>query len=229
MFGKKICPQCRTSVKDKYDFCPYCGNRLEDKKEDFGMLGKDDFFNENNLNEFKFPAGFNMILNSVMKNFEKQFREIEKNQNSGFRTPDDLLRKPGEKKHLNINISIGKPIPMKINSPGIPNAHLQSHKESKKKSFDDLSPEKLKKFSKLPKEEPKTNIRRLSNKVFYEIDLPGVKSAKDISLLNLEKGVELKAVSDKKAYMKSIPISLPILKYKLSKGKLVLEMDAHDN
>ncbi len=48
-------------------------------------------------------------------------------------------------------------------------------------------------------------------------------------VLNLEKGIELKAVSDKKAYLKSIPISLPILKYKLSKGKLVLEMDAHEN
>ena len=222
MFRKKICRQCGTSIKDKYDFCPYCGNRLDRKKEDFGMLGKDDFFNDNNINEFKFPAGFNLILNSVMKNFEKQFREIEKKQ-----MPKES-EKPGERKHLNINISIGKPIPMKINSPGMPNAHLQSYKESRRKSFDDLSPEKLKRFSRLPKEEPKTNIRRLSNKVFYEIDLPGVKSAKDISLLNLEKGVELKAVSDKKAYMKSIPISLPILKYKLSKGKLVLEMDAQE-
>jgi hypothetical protein len=219
MFGKKICRQCGTSIKDKYDFCPYCGNRLEDKKEDFGMLGKDDFFNGNNFNEFKLPAGFNLILNSVMKNFEKQFKEIEKNQNQGFRTSDDMLRKPEEKKHLNINISIGKPIPMKINSSGTAGMPLQSPKETRKRSFDDLSPEKLKRFSRLPKEEPKTNIRRLSNKVFYEIDLPGVKSAKDISLLNLEKGVDLK----------SIPISLPILKYKLSKGKLVLEMDAHEN
>lgn len=223
MFGKKICQQCGTSIKDKYDFCPYCGNRLEGKKEDFGMLGKDDLLDNNNFNQFKFPAGFNLILNSIMKNFEKQFKEIEKKQ-----MPTDS-EKPGEKKHLNINISIGKPIPMKINSSGISNTPMQSHKETRKNSFDDLSPEKLKRFSRLPKEEPKTNIRRLSNKVFYEVDLPGVKSAKDISLLNLEKGVELKAVSDKKAYLKSIPISLPIIKFKLSKGKLVLEMDAHEN
>jgi HSP20 family molecular chaperone IbpA len=102
-------------------------------------------------------------------------------------------------------------------------------KEVKSKSFDNLSSEKLKKFSKLPKEEPKTNIRRLSNKVIYEVDLPGVKSAKDISILNLEKGIELKAVSEKKAYLKSIPITLPILAYKLSKGKLFLELDAHED
>ena len=217
MFGKKICRQCGTGVKGKYDFCPYCGNRLEDKKGDFGMLGKNDLLG-NNPEEFRLPPGFNMIFNSLMKNFEKQFKDI------GGKT-----EKPEEKKnHISISISaFGNKAPLvKVSSPMGQNLEK---KKIRTASFDDLSPEQLKKFSKLPKEEPKTNIRRLSNKVFYEVNLPGVKSAKDISILNLEKGIELKAVSAKKAYMKSIPINLPILKYKLSKGKLVLEMDAHEN
>ncbi len=217
MFKKKICGRCGTSVKDRYDFCPYCGSPLENKKENFGMLGKNDLVG-NSPGEFKLPVGFNMIFNSLMKNFEKQFREIEKK-----------AEKPEEKKnHISISISaFGNKAPLvKVSSP-LPQS--TEKREVRKKSFDDLSPNNLKKFSRLPKEEPKTNIRRLSNKVFYEVALPGVKSAKDISILNLEKGIELKAVSDKKAYMKSIPINLPILKYKLSKGKLVLEMDAHEN
>lgn len=225
MFGKKICRQCGMSTKNKYDFCPHCGNRLENKNEDFGMLGKDDFFNDNNINQVRMPT-MSEIFN-LIKDLSKQSKKIQGQQKDFL--PPNLTENPGEKKHFSINISIGKPIPMNPGSVGTPVQHAQVPKEKKKKSFEDLSPEKLKKFSKLPKEEPKTNIRRLSNKVFYEVDLPGVKSAKDISLLNLEKGVELKAISDKKAYMKSIPINLPILKYRLSKGKLVLEMDAHEN
>ncbi len=216
MFGKKICRRCGSSIKGKYDFCPYCGNQLEKKKENFGMLGKDDFFNES-PEEPRLPAGFNLLFNSLMKNFEKQFREAERK-----------TEKPEEKKgHISISISaFGNKAPLiKVSSPVRQDVEK---KRIKRKSFDDLPPEKLKKFSQLPREEPKTSIRRLSNKVLYEVALPGVKSAKDISILNLEKGIELKAVSDKKAYLKSIPINLPIIKYKLSKGKLVLEMDAHE-
>jgi zinc-ribbon domain len=212
MFKKKVCPRCGRSLKDKYDFCPHCGTALEKKTENLGMLGKDDFFN-NNFNEFKLPMGFNMIFNSLMKSFEKQINGIEKKPN-----------KPDVKKG-NIIINIAG-LPMTNTMP----AEITSvRKETKNISLDNFSSEKLKKFSTLPKEEPTTNIRRLSNKVIYEINLPGVKSAKDISILNLEKGIELKAVSEKKAYLKSIPITLPILAYKLSKGKLVLELDAHDD
>lgn len=239
MFRKKICRKCGTSTKEKYDFCPYCGNQLDRKNKDFGMLGKDDFFNENN-NEFKLPAGFNLLFNSLAKNLEKQFRETGK-QNQGsapLSTYSNSQRRaakpefsdksrPENKGHITISITTsGNKIPgMNLNSPMI-----KSPKRAvKTASFEDLSAEQLKRFSKLPKEEPKTNIRRLSNKVFYEIDMPGVRSSKDISILNLEKGVELKAISDKKAYLKSIPITLPIINYRLSKGKLTLEMDAQGN
>ena len=226
MFKKKICGRCRTSVRDKYDFCPYCGNHLDKKTEDFGMLGKNDFLNENNSGEFKLPPGFNLLFNSLAKNLEKQFKDIKRT------TKPEVSDKnrPENKGHITISITTsGNKIPgMNLNSldrTEVP--HPRTHKKTA--SFDDLSEEQLRRFSKLPKEEPKTNIRRLSNKVFYEVDIPGVKSTRDISILNLEKGVELKAISDKKAYLKSIPINLPIINYKLSKGKLTLEMDAQGN
>jgi hypothetical protein len=214
MFKKKACPRCGKSLKDKYDFCPHCGTALEKKAEDFGMLGKDDFFS-NNFNEMRLPFGFNLsnIVSTLMNSVEKQLKETEKKSN----------KVEGPKRNIIINIA---GMPMTNQMP----AQIEPvKKETKNISLDNFSSEKLKKFSALPKEEPKTNIRRLSNKVIYEINLPGVKSAKDISILNLEKGIELKAVSEKKAYLKSIPITLPILAYKLSKGKLVLELDAHDD
>ena len=191
MFKKKVCPRCGKGLKDKYDFCPHCGTALEKKTENFGMLGKDDFFN-NNFNEFRLPLGFNTIFNSLMKSFEKQINDAEKKSN-----------KPDIKKgNIIINIA-GLP----MTNTMMPAEIAPIKKEIKNVSLDNFSSEKLKKFSALPKEEPTTNIRRLSNKVIYEINLPGVKSAKDISILNLEKGIELKAVSEKKAYLKSIHLA----------------------
>jgi len=38
----------------------------------------------------------------------------------------------------------------------------------------------------LPRHEPATNIRRLSNKVVYEIEMPEIKSIEDISIIKLE-------------------------------------------
>ena len=222
MFGKKICRKCNMKIKSQYDFCPYCGGALERRDEDFGMLGKTDSINESNVN-MGLPGGFNIIFNSLMKNLEKQFKETQKNQSANIA---DKPANPAEKKgNISISISIGNKIPnMRINSsaPKAPKIRM-------KKSFEDMSDENLKRFSKLPKEEPKTSIRRLSNKVLYEIDIPGVKSSKDISILNLEKGIEFKAISDKKAYVKSIPINLPITRYKLSKGRLTLEMDTQSD
>jgi zinc-ribbon domain len=216
MFKKKVCPRCGKGLKDKYDFCPHCGTALEKKTEDFGMLGKDDFFS-NNFNEMRLPFGLNFsnIFSALMNSLDKQqLKETEKKTN----------KPEGVKRNIIINIA-GLPVPNQMPTQ----IENPIRKEPKNVSLDNFSTEKLKKFSALPKEEPTTNIRRLSNKVIYEINLPGVKSAKDISILNLEKGIELKAVSEKKAYLKSIPITLPILAYKLSKGKLVLELDAHED
>ena len=121
------------------------------------------------------------------------------------------------------------PPQIKVDSPDDGKGSAKKSDKIKKFFSGNLSPEKLKKFSKLPREEPKTNIRRLSNKVIYEVDLPGVKSVKDISIINLERSMEIKAVSDKKAYSKSVPMNFPILGYKLSNGKLILELDLRGN
>ncbi len=66
----------------------------------------------------------------------------------------------------------------------------------------------------------------MADKVIYEIEMPEVKSMKDISIVKLENSIEIKAVSKKKAYIKLIPINMPITNYQLEKGKLILELEA---
>ena len=75
----------------------------------------------------------------------------------------------------------------------------------------------------LPRENPKTSIRRFSNKIVYEIDVPGVKSIEDVSIAKLENSIEVKAVSKKKAYSKIIPINLPIINCQVENSILFLE------
>ena len=81
MFGKETCQRCGKKVSGSYDFCPKCGFKVNSKKEDYGMFGREDILENQRSSiepEFKLPLGFNTIFNSLMKNFEKQLAELEK-------------------------------------------------------------------------------------------------------------------------------------------------------
>ena len=106
--------------------------------------------------------------------------------------------------------------------------HQKIKKQKKEISSNNLPQNHLKKFSKLPKNEPKTNVRRFSDKVIYEINIPGVKSIKDVSIIKLENNIEIKAITKDKAYNKLIPFNFPITDYNFSRGKLILELDSKE-
>lgn len=220
MIGKKTCSRCGKSLNLKYDFCPFCGNMLEKKEKDFGMLGKTDSSEEGmNMNGI-LPFGLNSIFNSLMRNLEKQLGNQDKE-----RRPDN------RKGNLSISISTlgGFPQQMKVNPVQESKGEIKRRNNLKKFFFDNFSSESFKKFSKLPRVEPKVEIRRIGDKISCEVMLPGVKSVKDISIMRLESSMELKAVAEKKAYMKTIPLNFPIEDYKFLKGKLTLELDAKGN
>ncbi len=84
-------------------------------------------------------------------------------------------------------------------------------------------PEKLKKMSLMPREKAKTNIKRLSDKIVYELATPGVASLQDIFISKLESGYEVKAVGENKVYVNSIPLNLPIKSYSIIDNKISLE------
>ena len=79
-------------------------------------------------------------------------------------------------------------------------------------------------MAELPKKEPKTILKRLGDKIIYEIEMPEVKSLNDVLINYLENSIEIKAIGESAIYSKIIPINMPITNQELSEGKLILEL-----
>lgn len=235
MFKKKKCGSCGESIGKNYNFCPYCRISIKEvsEAEDWGMLGKNDM---DFLEGIKMPLGFNTIFNSLLKNLNKQFAQIDgefldQNSRKSFkpvRNPENKIRKSGIS--IKISTSQGRPPEIKIQSFGnLKNENQEKlAEENVQPLLKKFTEKEAKRFLSLPRKEPSTEIRRLANKVIYEIKIPGVKSLEDVSISQLENSIEIKALTKMKAYSKIIPINLPIKKYNLSKGKLILELDSRD-
>lgn len=224
MFKKKTCKNCKEKVSERFDFCPHCGAKTSDSK-DYGMLGKNDSRNErdefNDLTKNMF-GGFNgKIINKMLGGAMKMLEnEMKKSLN------EDMKGNNIGKTNFELFINGKRINPDKIKVVRKPNSSKQKAPSQKKTILPTFDEELTKKFVSLNKKEPKTNIRRLSDKVIYELEIPEIKSIKDISIMILENSIEVKAVSEKTAYRKNISIDLPLKKYKLEKGKLILEMSS---
>lgn len=234
MFWKKTCKNCGKKIEKGFSYCPHCGFPLDRGKEerDYGFLGKKDMdnFNAFNQNEIRLPMGLNTVFRKLIKEMDKQFKELD-------RTPEkEKIRKTDaqpfiKRGGISINISsgAGKPV-IKVRSFGnMPQFkemgnQIKGKPEKPAKKKPEISEEKAKKLAKLPRQEAESKVRRLSGKVIYEIDLPGVKNVNDIIINQLENSIEIKAFSKDKAYFKFLPVNLPLLNHKLSKGKLILEL-----
>lgn len=224
MFGKK-CIRCGRKKSTDFEFCPYCGNdfRVEKraaKEKNYGFLGKDDF-----VDSFRAPLNINSLFNSKLFDsglFNSLFKQVEKQ----IRDIDQDMKMPKEKMKdmsgISISISMdqGKKPDIRINRLGNMQEILKEKKIPKQK----LSDEKAKKLAKLPKKEAKTEVRRLSNKIIYELEFPGVRSLKDVVINKLENSIEIKAFAKDTVYFKLLPLNLPILNYKLKDEKLILEL-----
>ncbi len=230
MLFRKKCARCARKISKEFDFCPYCGTdfrqeKMAEKEKDYGFLGKDDFIFKD---EFKMPFNFNNLVNpklfksglfsSVFKEVEKQLREADKE----MKLPEKMQNASG----ISISISVnGEKPEIKVNKFGPGFQDIETEKSKEKKILKHkITAEKARKFAKLPKKEAKTEIRRLSNKVIYEVELPGVKKLEDVIINKLENSIEIKAFGKDSVYFKLIPINLPILDYKLKNEKLILEL-----
>ena len=63
----------------------------------------------------------------------------------------------------------------------------------------------------MPRAEAKTKLRRLSDKVVYEIAAQGIESPDDVLISKLESGYEIKAIGKKKIYVNTIPMLITFL------------------
>ena len=228
MFGKKRCRNCGEKIEGSYNYCPYCQAPLKDmfEEEDWGLLGRNDFLGPTE-GEIKLPMGLNALFNSLIKNLNKQMKDID--QEKGNKSKEQKVSKKSGGISISISTSGGRLPQIKVRSFG----NVPEFKRRENQIKDETKTIKLpnpdsKKFSGFPKTEPKTDIRRFSNRVVYEIKMPGVKSPEDISIIQLENSIEIKALAGKKVFYKIIPINLPISNYNLSNGTLTLELDSRE-
>ncbi|NCN86498.1 hypothetical protein GW932_01590 [archaeon] len=214
MFNKKICNNCSEKIKGNPNFCPNCGIQLKDLGKDWGMLGKKDKQNTNQQINF----GGGLTGNLMNKLVTKMMKDLTKGSNDiNGKDIEDVMKTllPGVK-------VVVKKTPANLRQNEID----KKTKDNTKILPIEFEEETLTKWKKLKKEEPKSNLKRVGDKIQYELEIPGVESIKDISIVKLENSIEVKAVSDEKAYSKTISLNLPLKKYSLLKGILTLELDA---
>jgi len=214
MFKKKKCPNCGEKISSNYEFCPFCGKKI-DNDSDFGMLGKNDKieneFERMSKSIFGGMGGKMMskMISNTVKMMEREMRkEMQHNKNCPTKSNFQLFVNG---KRVNLN---PQPVQQK-----------QITKKPRKLPSKEFSKNNIKNFSKLPRKEPTATVKRLANKIIYEVKIPGVNSLKDVSIIQLENSIEIKAVSKTKSYFKIIPINLPITNYGVEKGKLILELE----
>lgn len=231
MFSKR-CTKCKNKSSKNYDFCPYCGNNLNEEhdREDYGFLGKNDF-----IEKEMFPGIEDSFMDKMLSNafkmaekmLEKQMKSISEEMIENQSKPRMQNNFPNMPGNVDVQFFVnGKKV-----FPQIPNQAQQRgqeiHEESKQVPIrikNKISEEKAEKFSKFPKKEPQSKVRRLSGKIIYELEVPGVKNISDVLINQLENSIEIKALGKDKVYSKTLNLNLPILRYKLDKGSLVLEL-----
>jgi hypothetical protein len=217
--GKKKCENCKREIDKKFVYCPYCGKR---QKPADGLLDEIEDIMQEKTPSFGFSlfGNFHKIVENLAKQIESEFERIDK----GYSEKDTV-----PKRGISIKIDLSSPQP-KITMTDLSSKTTREIKpeakakpEVKEKKLEKkISKEKLAKLEKLPRTEAKSSVRRLSDRVVYEIDLEGVESMDDIEIRQMENTTEVKAIGKDKIYFKLIPIAFPILGYEFKNQKLYI-------
>ena len=202
MFKKK-CPSCAEKIEKKFSFCPYCGVSFKSRNEqaNFGMLGRNDS-NERVVEELKLPFGMNKIVNSLVKQLESQL--------GGMDLGDGQLPRG-----VKIRVARG---------PGM--GQIIREEPRKMGEVPIVSDEENDRRASLKREEVESKVRRLADRIIYEIETPGVKKKKDVVLTKLASGLEIKAYSKDKCYVKFIPLTVEVIEYSVEDEKVFVELKA---
>ena len=224
MFNNKKCSRCRNNVKGDYDFCPFCGsNQKSDKdNEDYGILGKNDFIEENMLPDFggsMMDKVFDNAFKMAEKIIEKQMKSISGEMNENQPKSRIQTNFPGNV-DMQFFVNGKRVFP---DSKGIMRP-VNVNKISPLKIENKVSEERMKQALKLPRKEAVSKIRRLGGRLIYELEMPGVDNIDNVLINQLENSIEVKALSKTKVYHKTLNVKLPILRYSLNEGNLVLEL-----
>jgi len=202
MFKRK-CVSCAKKVDRKFNFCPYCGEsfKVRREKDDFGMLGFDDS-GQNVRVEQKLPFGMEKIMGSLVKQLEKQMGNMNFEDNAGM------------PKGIRINIVRGNPQMRQV--------VREAPKE--KKEVLNVSKAEAERRMGLKKVEAVSKVRRLADRIIYEIDAPGVRRKDDVVVTELATGLEIRIYSEDKCYIKFIPLKVELIGYYVKSEKVFVEL-----
>lgn len=222
MFGNK-CNRCGKKARKNFEFCPSCGANLKSSPNDmgYGFLGKNDI---NDL-DMKLPFGFNMLFKPLLKELQKQMFELDEELKKESKDP----KKNGiNHTSFSIHIKALGQKPMKLTThkfPGIMSGNVMENKskDSQTLVLPNISKDLIDRAKDFPRKEPGTSVRRLADKIVYELSIPGVSSLSGVNIRKLDSAIEVKAVAKKEVFNKSISINLPLNNYYLANEKLVLE------
>jgi HSP20 family molecular chaperone IbpA len=187
----KKCPNCGRSVKEGFNFCPYCGEELEERE----------------VEEIEFKPF------SIFEDIEKEFERIDKMFSSSefFKFPKirfgPITRGGGIS--ITIHSATGRKPEVKVKTFG---DYKKFEPEIKRKLGIKAPVEEVEEEEEKPKkvpkitEEPETKVERVDGKLLVTVKLPGVKSEEDIKIRKLEQSIEVRAFADDKAYFTLVPI-----------------------
>lgn len=204
------CAACNSKCNNDYSFCPHCGTPRTDAEtemRDFGMLGKNDVANQPVENTATVNLGFtdrilDSLVNSMMRSLDKQMRAQMKDMDKAMENAEIRTTPHG------IRIKIGP---------------TMAHEQEQQQTIRALTNDQAKRMSSLPRAKALTSVKRIGDKIVYELTTPEVNSPADVFISKLETGYEIKAIGDTHVYVNSIPLNLPIKKYSLAKNKLLFE------
>jgi len=204
---KRKCPGCAKKIEKKFNFCPWCSQSIKShkEKEDFGLLGRTDTIQNTNIpqkNQPELPFGLDKIMGGLIKQLEKELFGPNK--------------QGGMPKGFNIRIQTGGPNQNQINT------QQEAQKEIIEKPI--LTEKESTRRQTLPRQEAESKVKRLSDKIIYEINAPGIKNKEDIIITKLEQGFEIKAYTKDTCYTKTIPLQIEIIGYMIKDNKLIVEL-----
>jgi hypothetical protein len=204
---KKNCSGCGKKIERKYDYCPWCGHsfKKQQEKSNFGMLGKEDHPDGNMFaNELKLPFGFNKILNGLMKQIENEMQNIDGSKSKqgprGFKIKVSTGI-PGQMRQIN---------PVKEREPSLKEEEIPRKEQERRMSLKQI--------------EAESKVKRIGDTILYEITAPGIKTKKDIAIINLEQGIQIKIYTKDACYVKTIPLKIEITNLSIEENKLIVEM-----
>lgn len=196
-------------MKEGWEYCPYCGARLEKRDIferfpgiiDFGPLFKD--------------------IDREFRRMEEMFRELRARKEEEFK-PEEIFKSPyrGGGVSIRITSEAGKEPRIEVKTFG----DYKEHEPEIRKRFG--IPEAKERAPPKVTEEPETRIERVEGKLIFRIKVPGVKSEEDVEIQRMEESIEVRAYAEDKAYFTlfSVPRGARVLSKKLEKGELTIEI-----